>query len=269
MHSPSRPALPPVLLIIFITACVDPPEQVISQNPADMGDLIADMTSDMTVDMRMPEQDMAPTLEDMPDMDMVTTQPDEGIADMPITDLCENVECGALGHCDPDSGACVACLEDAHCESETRCDLETFMCICPEFEVSTNDGCKLITGSPCDPMFNRCVEDTACISIEVGEMSAQNYCLRPENGGMCMAPWYERIELTTAAGGVYCSVDHEKFSPEAVRNLGRACSEDDDCGGLGGECIDTSCTYACIVGTGVEGSDNCAHGCDDGYCQAP
>lgn len=266
MHTLSKPARLPILLIILITACVDPPEQFPPHMTKDMSELIADMPMDLAVDMvvDMPvlAQDMALILEDM-------SQPDEGLADMAIIDLCEGISCGVQRRCNPDSGACVACLEDTHCNTGTHCNIETFMCACSEFEIETDEGCKLITGSPCDPVMNRCIEETHCIAIKVGEMSAQSYCLRPKNGTTCAAPWPVRIDLNTATGGgVYCSVDSEKLSPEAVRNLGRSCMSNDACGGLGGECINTQCTYACIDGPGGGGRPNCANNCVDGYCQA-
>jgi hypothetical protein len=198
--------------------------------------------------------------------DMATIDQDRRSIPDAHTDLCASSACGPTQQCNPASGDCVQCLEDTDCDANIPCNKDTLMCRCPEFQVMAQGECRLVTGSPCGPMKNRCVDGTACVAVEVGDMSAQSYCLLSSGESLsCMAPWPEKLELPSTPGKYYCSVDIEVFSPEVVRNLGRACGEDDDCGGLGGVCINTQCTYECSS-EGARG-DNCANGCDEGFCK--
>lgn len=154
------------------------------------------------------------------------------------------------------AGTCVQCTEDTaatHC-GENSCDPVARAC-------TTTARDSLGTCQAC-LSDDECFGDAACVPMRFEGAERGHYCLaRPPAGG-CAAhePPYrvavaDRVSRSGAPAGVYCGVNEDLTTCDAVRGAlrGATCSEGSDTCGVGGLCAfvgpmgggSFTCTYRC------------------------
>jgi hypothetical protein len=195
-----------------------------------------------------------------------------------------------------EAGSCEGCSGDADCAhlSDTPvCDERASTCV--ECTLDTeSDRCG---ATSCDPVEQRCTEtprqsvvrcgacradsecreaDDACVPMTFRGDSHGGYCLPRVGTPGCARPFAtptpERASLSGATPAVYCGLNEDVTTCEAVRDLvaGTSCSAADDCGSRAlddARCetvgaIPNLCTYSCGTAT------QCPAGlaCSAGYC---
>lgn len=176
--------------------------------------------------------------------------PDGGATDGGPQQCTSDMDCGifgVFGHCEPTSGQCVECLEDAHCLGNGVCDVAGgYVCRRP-----CTAGGNCIGGGVCDPAIGACVEcltDPDCDSGQVCNPTTRSCqecflsadCALQPGQPICN-PAGECVGCNTDAdcsGGETCYASQGGFcaAPQG-RGLCEPCENDDECGGPDDLCI--------------------------------
>ena len=181
--------------------------------------------------------------------------------------------------CDLTSQTCEPCLEDLDCagiDGLPRCDVAEGLCVeclpateemdCGDrsCDPATRECSDIVRGSraECEACVSDsdCIEEFACIPMQFGNVPLRGgFCLQTTGGGECAQPFAfplpdSRESLSGAAAAVYCGVNEELTSCEAVQALidNELCEDDFDCAAPGGICrqvgeLGLRCTYECTV----------------------
>ena len=206
--------------------------------------------------------------------------------------------------CDLTSQTCEPCLEDLDCagiDGLPRCDAEEGLCVecLPATEAmdcgdrscdpATRECSDIARGSraECEACVSDsdCMEEFACVPMRFGNVPLRGgFCLQTNGTGECAQPFAfplpdPRESLSGAAAAVYCGVNEELTSCEAVLTLVEnvPCDDDFDCVAPGGICRELGeaglgCTYACSHGTectetGIPSTCGDANGtAEEDYC---
>lgn len=206
---------------------------------------------------------------------------------------CEsNGECGANDASRCDAGLCTSCVTSADCAHLDRkvcsdglcvqCDIgEATVCgtrscdpatkLCTSTALQSRQWCETcVADAECEPN-HRCVQ-----MFFAGGMRPEAYCLVEANG-QCLAPdpiQVQRDSLSGIRGEYYCAIREDLVTCEALRDFGRPCGQDSECGlaNLADGLCRTfdgarQCTYKCSA------NEECANGTtcignppDNSYC---
>ena len=183
--------------------------------------------------------------------------------------------------CNPSSEMCEPCLEDVDCagiDGLPRCDAEQGLCVqcapateamdCGErsCDPATRECSEFVRGSraECEACVSDsdCVEGFMCVPMRFRNAPRRGgYCLQGTGTGQCAQPFAfplpdARVSLSGAAPAIYCGVNEDLTSCEAVRVLvnNEPCEDDFDCTAPGGICrqvgdVGLRCTYECSGAT--------------------
>jgi hypothetical protein len=183
--------------------------------------------------------------------------------------------------CNLTSQTCEPCLEDLDCagiDGLPRCDVAEGLCVecLPATEAmdcgdrscdpATRTCSDIVRGSraECEVCVSDsdCIEDFACVPMQFGNVPLRGgFCLQTNGSGECAQPFAfplpdPRESLSGAAAAVYCGVNEELTSCEAVLALVQnvPCDDDFDCVAPGGICrqvgdVGLRCTYECSGAT--------------------
>ncbi len=168
------------------------------------------------------------------------------------------VECIEDEHCTSldapvcDGGSCAPCTESAHCADTdeafpvcivesgdcVECTMEEFeacgakSCHPQEFECTNTLRYSVTTCRPCLSDVE-CAADHHCVPMEFdGQPRESAYCLKLASAD-CEFP-FETLSIKESVSGaemeIYCGVNEDVTTCEAVHDYGFGCSSDDDCG---------------------------------------
>jgi len=209
-----------------------------------------------------------------------------------------------MSRCDLTSQTCEPCLQDVDCagiDGLPRCDAAEGLCVqcAPATEAmdcgaqscdpATRECSDIVRGSraECEACVSDsdCMEEFACVPMEFGNVPLRGgYCLQETGTGQCTRPFAfplpePRESLSGAAPALYCGVNEDLTSCDAVRALvnNEPCDDDFDCPAAGGICRELGeaglgCTYACdhgteCTGTGIPSTCGNANGtAEEDYC---
>jgi hypothetical protein len=179
--------------------------------------------------------------------------------------------------CDLTSQTCEPCQQDVDCagiDGLPRCDAGEGLCVecapvtesmdCGErsCDPATRECSDIVRGSraECEACVSDsdCVEDFTCVPMRFRNAPRRGgYCLRSAGPDECTQPFAfplpdARESLSGAAAGLYCGVNEELTTCQAVQALidNESCDDDFDCVAPGGICrrvgvVGLRCTYEC------------------------
>ncbi len=199
---------------------------------------------------------------------------DYGASRCTTTGLCEscqsNADCGHLDRKVCSDGTCVTCDIGASSACGTMsCDPATKECTSTPLQ--SRDWCRsCVADSECQPNHR-------CVPMFFGGTDRPNaYCLVEANG-QCLAPDPVQVQRDSLSGireEYYCAIREDLVTCEAIKDFGRPCSEDTECGEprlADGLCRTfdglRQCTYACSATQEcVNGTTCIGNPPDNSYC---